>query len=151
MKFTQLTCQHSNQIGEEQARSKVWVHVKVPSRFLSCESSAALQLFKQSTALLQTNNCRKVLGKQPTGTEQDHSLFSMKFTQVPSQYSNQIGDVQARNKVWVCEGASAAYPPKAVPPFSSTNNQLHSCRLSIVEKCGKQRTGIEQGSHHSLV
>jgi hypothetical protein len=80
-----------------------------------------------------------------------HSLFSMKFTQVPSQYSNQIGDVQARNKVWVCEGASAAYPPKAVPPFSSTNNQLHSCRLSIVEKCGKQRTGIEQGSHHSLV
>jgi hypothetical protein len=26
----------------------------------------------------------------------------MKFTQVPSQYSNQIIEVQARNKVWVC-------------------------------------------------
>jgi hypothetical protein len=77
IKFTQLTCQYSNQIGEEQARSKLWVHVKVPSCFLSCESSAVFQLFKQSTALLQTINCRKVLGKQPTGTEQDSTHCSV--------------------------------------------------------------------------
>jgi hypothetical protein len=30
----------------------------------------------------------------------------------------------------------AAYPAKAVPPFSFSNNELHSCRLSIAEKCG---------------
>jgi hypothetical protein len=29
-----------------------------------------------------------------------------------------------------------ANPVKAVPPFSSSNNQLHSCRLSIAEKHG---------------
>jgi hypothetical protein len=70
MKFTQLTCQYSNRIGEVKARSKVWVRVKVPSHRLSFKSSAALQLFKQSTALLQTIDCRKVWGKQLTGTEQ---------------------------------------------------------------------------------
>jgi hypothetical protein len=70
MKFIQLTCQYSNGIGEVQARSEVWVHVKATSRHLSCKSSAILQLFKQSTALLQTIDCRKVWGKQLTGTEQ---------------------------------------------------------------------------------
>jgi hypothetical protein len=30
----------------------------------------------------------------------------------------------------------AAYPAKAAPPFSSSNNELHSCRLSIAEKRG---------------
>jgi hypothetical protein len=45
-------------------------NVKAPSCCLSCESSAALQLFKESTAFLQTIDCRKVWGKQPTGTEQ---------------------------------------------------------------------------------
>jgi hypothetical protein len=45
-------------------------HVKAPSCHLSCESSAALQLFKELTALLQTNDCRKVWGKQPMGTEE---------------------------------------------------------------------------------
>jgi hypothetical protein len=29
------------------------------------------------------------------------SLFGMKFTQVPSQYSKRIGEVQATIKVWV--------------------------------------------------
>jgi hypothetical protein len=48
---------------------EVWVHAKVPSCRLSCESSAALQLFKQWTALLQTIDCRKAWGKQLTGTE----------------------------------------------------------------------------------
>jgi hypothetical protein len=30
----------------------------------------------------------------------------------------------------------AAYPAKAVPPFGSSNNELHSCRLLIAEKRG---------------
>jgi hypothetical protein len=30
-----------------------------------------------------------------------HSLFGMKFTQVPSQYSKQIKEVQATIKVWM--------------------------------------------------
>jgi hypothetical protein len=30
----------------------------------------------------------------------------------------------------------ATYPAKAVLPFSSSNNELHSCRLSIAEKRG---------------
>jgi hypothetical protein len=29
-----------------------------------------------------------------------------------------------------------AYPAKAAPPFSSSNNELHSCRVSIAEKRG---------------
>jgi hypothetical protein len=33
------------------------------------------------------------------------SLFGMKFTQVPSQYSKQIGEVKATIKVWVCAKA----------------------------------------------
>jgi hypothetical protein len=31
---------------------------------------------------------------------------------------------------------STAYPAKAVLPFGSSNNELHSCRLSIAEKHG---------------
>jgi hypothetical protein len=70
MKFTELACQYSNEIGEVLAKSKVWVHVKAPSHRLSCKSSTALQFFKQLTALLQPINCRRVWGKQLTGTEQ---------------------------------------------------------------------------------
>jgi hypothetical protein len=73
MKFTQVPSQYSNQIGEVQARNKVWVCVKVPSYCLSCQSSTALQLFKQLTALLQKIDCRKEWGKQLTGTEQGGS------------------------------------------------------------------------------
>jgi hypothetical protein len=47
MKFTQVLSQYSKQIKEVQATIKVWVHVKVPSCHVSCESSAALWLFKQ--------------------------------------------------------------------------------------------------------
>jgi hypothetical protein len=47
MKFTQVPSQYSKQIKEVQATIKVWVHAKAPSRHVSCESSAALQLFKQ--------------------------------------------------------------------------------------------------------
>jgi uncharacterized protein (UPF0276 family) len=143
-KFTQLTCQYSNGIGEVQARSEVWVHVKVPSHHLSCKSSAALQLFKQSTALLQTIDCRKVWGKQLTGTEQGrlHSLFGMKFTQVPSQYSNRIREVQARNEVWVCVKA----PSRHLSCKSSTALQLFKQSTALLQTidcrkvCGKQPT-----------
>jgi hypothetical protein len=50
---------------------EVWVRAKAPSRHVSCESSTTLWLFKQWTAILQTIDCRKAWGKQPTGTEQD--------------------------------------------------------------------------------
>jgi hypothetical protein len=70
MKFTQVPSQYSKQIGEVKVTIKVWVRAKAPSRRISCESSTALKLLKQLTALLQTINCRKVWGKQPTGTEQ---------------------------------------------------------------------------------
>jgi hypothetical protein len=51
MKFTQVPSQQSKQIGEVQATKEGWVHAKVhakvPSCRISCESSAALWLFKQ--------------------------------------------------------------------------------------------------------
>jgi hypothetical protein len=47
MKFTQVPSQYSKGIGEVNVTIKVWVHAKAPSRHISCESSSALQLFKQ--------------------------------------------------------------------------------------------------------
>jgi hypothetical protein len=44
------------------------------------------------------------------------SLFGMKFTQVPSQYSNGIGEVKATIKVWV----RAKAPSRCVSRESST-------------------------------
>jgi hypothetical protein len=70
MKFTQVPSQYSKGIAEVKATIEVWVRAKAPSHRLSRESSAALQLFKQRTALVQTIDCRKAWGKQPTGTEQ---------------------------------------------------------------------------------
>jgi hypothetical protein len=43
----------------------------------SSKSSATLQLFKESAALLQTIDCRKVWGKQLTGTEQGSTHCSV--------------------------------------------------------------------------
>jgi hypothetical protein len=37
------------------------------------------------------------------------SLFGMKFTQVPSQYSKGIGEVKATIKVWVGEKAPSCH------------------------------------------
>jgi hypothetical protein len=74
MKFTQVPSQYSHQISEVQAKNEVWVHAKAPSCHQSCESSATLQFFKQLTALLQTIDCRKAWGKQPTGTEQGSAI-----------------------------------------------------------------------------
>jgi hypothetical protein len=70
MKFTQVPHKYSKQIGEVQVTIEVWVRAKPPSHHLSSKSSAALWLFKQSTALLQTIYCRKTWDKQLTGTEQ---------------------------------------------------------------------------------
>jgi hypothetical protein len=70
MKFTQVPSQYSKGIGEVKATIKVWVCAKTPSCCISRKSSAALWLFKQWTALLQTIDCRKAWGKQLTGTEQ---------------------------------------------------------------------------------
>jgi hypothetical protein len=47
MKFTQVPTQYSKRIGEVQVTIDVWVRAKVPSRRVSCESSADLRLFKQ--------------------------------------------------------------------------------------------------------
>jgi hypothetical protein len=47
MKFKQVPSQYSKEIGEVKATIEVWVCAKAPSRCLSCESSAALRLFKQ--------------------------------------------------------------------------------------------------------
>jgi hypothetical protein len=112
------------------------VHVKAPFPCLSCESSTALKLFKQSTALLQTINCRKAWGKQPTGTEQGspHCL-------VWNSHNCQANTATKSNKYkWetkygcMWRHLPATYPAKAVHPLSSSNNWLHSCRLSIAEK-----------------
>jgi hypothetical protein len=70
MKFTQVPSQYSKWIEEVKATIELWVRAKAPSCCVSRESSATLRLFKQWTALLQTIDCRKAWGKQPTGTEQ---------------------------------------------------------------------------------
>jgi hypothetical protein len=70
MKFTQVPSQYSKGIGEVKATIEIWVRAKAPSHHISHKSSAALWLFKQWTALLQTIDCRKTWGKQLTGTEQ---------------------------------------------------------------------------------
>ncbi len=133
----------------------MWRHL--PATYPAKAASATLQLFKQLTALLQTINCRKAWGKQPTGTEQGSlrlcSLFGMKFTQVPSQYSNQIWEVQARNKVWV----HAKAPSHHLSCESSANLKLFKQSTALLQtiNCrkvwGKQPTGTEQGSPHCLV
>jgi hypothetical protein len=87
MKFTQVPSQYSNWIGERQVRNKVWV-CEGAFCCLSSKSSTTLQLFKQSTALLQTINCRKVWQTTDRNRARLPSLFGMKFTQVPSKYSN---------------------------------------------------------------
>jgi hypothetical protein len=48
------------------------------------------------------------------------SLFGMKFTKVPSQYSNGIGEVKVTIKVWV----RAKAPSRHISHKSSTTLQL---------------------------
>jgi hypothetical protein len=111
------------------------VHVKVPSCHLSCKSS------QRHPSALQTIDCtladyqlQKSVG-QTTNRNRARlpSLFGIIFTQVSSQYSNRIWEVQGK---WGCvwRRLPATNPAKAALPFSSSNNQLHSCRLSIAEK-----------------
>jgi hypothetical protein len=91
MKITQVPSQYSNQIGEVQARNEVWVRAKAPSCRQSCKSSAALQLSSNN----QPYSCRLSIAEKHGQTTNRNrarllSLFGMKFTQVPSQYSNHI-------------------------------------------------------------
>jgi hypothetical protein len=107
----------------------------VPSCCLSCKSSATFKLFKQLTVLLQTINCRKVWGKQPTGTEQgsshcvvwnSHKCWANKATK-----SDKYKQETKYGCTW--RPLPATYPAKAALPLSSSNNQLHFCRVSIAE------------------
>jgi hypothetical protein len=47
MKFTEVPSQYSKGIAEVKVTIEVWVRAKAPSRRVSRESSAALQLLKQ--------------------------------------------------------------------------------------------------------
>jgi hypothetical protein len=155
MKFTQVPSQHSNQIQEVQARNEVWVHAKAPSHCLSCKSSAALQLFKQLTVrTLADYQLQKSMGQTSNRNRPRlPSLFGMRFTHVPSQYSNQIQEVQARNEVWV----HAKVPSCRLSCKSSAALQLFKQLTALLQtiKCrnvwGKQPTGTDQGSPHCLV
>jgi hypothetical protein len=114
------------------------VQVKVPSHHLSCKSSTTLQLFKQSTPLLQTVDCRKVWDKQLTGTEQGstHCLV-WNSHKCPANTATKLEKYKQETKYRCMQRhLPTANPVKAVPPFSSSNNWLHSCRLSIAEKRG---------------
>jgi hypothetical protein len=131
------------------------VHVKAPSCCLSCESSTTLQLFKQLTALLPAD-CRlqKCVGQTTNRNRARlHSLFGMKFTQAPRQYSNQIREVQARNKVWVCAKAPSCHQSckssTALKLFKQLTALLQTinCRTAW----GKQLTETDQGSPHCSV
>jgi hypothetical protein len=126
-------------------------HAKVPSRHLSCQSSTTLKLFKQSTALLQTINCRKASGKQLTGTEQGSpycSVWNSHTSAEPTQQPNPIS--KARNKVWMhakapsCHLSSESSPTLKLFKQSTALLQTINCR----KVWGKQPTGTEQGSPH---
>ncbi len=84
------------------------VHVKAPSHCLSCKSSATLQLFKQSTALLPADCWLQKSVGQITDRNRArlHSLFGMKFTRAqPREQPNQ----RSTSKRWsmgACEGPS---------------------------------------------
>jgi hypothetical protein len=77
-------------------------NVKVPSCCLSCKISAQCR-----PSALQRIGCtpadyrlHKSVGQTTDGNRARlHSLFGIKFTQVPSQYSKQIKKVQATIKV----------------------------------------------------
>jgi hypothetical protein len=129
------------------------VHVKLPSRCLSCKSRTTLQLFKQLTALLQTISCRNVWGKQPTGTEQDspHCLV-WNSHKCPANTATKLEKYKPETKYGCVQRClPTANPKKAALSFSSSNNQLHSCRLSIAEKHGANNWQEQSKAPHCLV
>jgi hypothetical protein len=127
MKFTQVPSQYSKWIGEVKATIEVWVHAKVPFRCVSCKSSAALWLFKQWTALLQTIDCRKAWGKQLTGTEQcsPHCL------------------------VWNSHKSQARIQQPICRTTMLPNNSV-VFHLIMVQRDGEKRSWITSGSHTSI-
>jgi hypothetical protein len=103
------------------------MRAKAPSCYLSCKSSTTLKLFKQLTALLQTINCRKAWGKQPTGTEQGspHCL------------------------VWNshnCLANTAANRGQFAEQRTLPNNSVALC-LIMVQRDGEMRSWITSGGH----
>jgi hypothetical protein len=131
------------------------VHMKAPSCHLSCKSSqchpSALQTIDCTPADCQLQKI--VVQTTNRNRARLHSLFVMKFTQVPSQYSNQIGEVQVRNEVWV----HAKVPSHHQSCKSSATLQLFKQLTALLQNIncrkawGKQPTGTEQGSPHCLV
>jgi hypothetical protein len=81
----------------------------------ACKGTFLLHILqKQCRALaFQTMNCtpadyqlQKSMGQTTNGNRATFpSLFGIKFTQVPSQYSKGIGEVKATIEVWVCAKA----------------------------------------------
>jgi hypothetical protein len=117
------------------------VHVKVPC-FSAAHPAKVVPPFSSSntwqSTLLQTVNCRKVWGKQLTGTQQGspHCLV-WNSHKCPSNTATKTKKYKWETKY----GCMQRHLPttnlvKAALPLSSSNNQLHSCRLSIAEKCG---------------
>jgi hypothetical protein len=79
-----------------------------------------------------------VWGKQPTGTEQrsTHCLV-WNSHKCPANTASKLKKYKQQSKYGYMQRClPAAYPVKAAPPFGFSNNELHSCRLSIAEKCG---------------
>jgi hypothetical protein len=81
----------------------------------TCKGAFPLPILQKQhrPSALQTMNCtpadyrlQKSVGlTTDRNTARLPSLFGMKFTQVPSQYSKGIGEVKATIKVWVCAKA----------------------------------------------
>jgi hypothetical protein len=103
------------------------VHAKVSSHSLSFESSAALSLFKQLTALLQTTNCRKAWGKQLTGTEQGSPYCSVRNSHK-------------------CPANTSANRGQFAEQTMLTNNSVALC-LIMVQRDGEKRSWITSGGH----
>jgi hypothetical protein len=82
------------------------MHVKVPSHCLSCESSTTLKLFKQSTALLQTINCRKhgAINQQEQSKAPLTVWYEIHTTAKPTQQPNLISTSE-KQSMGACEGA----------------------------------------------
>jgi hypothetical protein len=79
-----------------------------------------------------------VWGKQPTGTEQGsaHCLV-WNSHKCPANTASELKKYKQESKYGCMRRRlPATYPAKAAPPFGCSNNELHSCRLLIAEKCG---------------
>jgi hypothetical protein len=79
-----------------------------------------------------------VWGKQPMGTEQGFTHCSVwnshKWSAITA---SELKKYKWQSKYGCMQRClPAMYPAKAALPFGSSNNELHSCRPLIAEKCG---------------